>query len=442
MTRSRGLGVRFELPVGSTLGALNWVLEARPLNTYHLIHINMKDTIDLYRHRLHLPTHLKTLERRGVSRRNATTIRSFADQCAGEGLSEARVRKYASALTQLSKRSALPFDRWCKAEVTRVVGTIERSAYAASTKRDFRICLKKFFRWLRDTEEGYPPEVRWIRISERRQSSTLPEELLTEEEVKGLVEAAVCARDKAMLFALYESGCRIGEIATLRVRHVAFDDYDAQLSVTGKTGPRRVRLISAVPTLSAWVDAHPRGSDPGAPLWVNLGNRRHGQAMAYAAIRQMIIRTARKAGIKKRVYPHLFRHSRATHLAGHLTEAQMKEYFGWVQGSDMAATYVHLSGRDVDDALLKLHGLKKADREVSQDKLKPRACPRCHAMNSATSQYCGRCRMPLDTQAALGAEADPEHWDRLMRVFVQDPRVQALWKQKLADMMTKAGGAR
>ena len=34
----------------------------------------------------------------------------------------------------------------------------------------------------------------------------------------------------------------------------------------------------------------------------------------------------------------------------------MKEYFGWTQASDTAAVYVHLSGRDVDSALLKLAG--------------------------------------------------------------------------------------
>jgi len=41
----------------------------------------------------------------------------------------------------------------------------------------------------------------------------------------------------------------------------------------------------------------------------------------------------------------------------------MKQYFGWVQGSDMASVYVHLSGRDVDNALLKLNGL-----EVKEEK--------------------------------------------------------------------------
>jgi len=34
----------------------------------------------------------------------------------------------------------------------------------------------------------------------------------------------------------------------------------------------------------------------------------------------------------------------------------MCEYFGWIQGSDMPSTYVHLSGRDIDNAILRIHG--------------------------------------------------------------------------------------
>ena len=64
------------------------------------------------------------------------------------------------------------------------------------------------------------------------------------------------------------------------------------------------------------------------------------------------------AGINKRVYPHLFRHSRATIMASHLTEFQMNQYFGWIQGSKMASTYVHLSGRDLDNALLEFNGME------------------------------------------------------------------------------------
>ena len=48
-------------------------------------------------------------------------------------------------------------------------------------------------------------------------------------------------------------------------------------------------------------------------------------------------------------------------MANHLTEAQMNEYFEWVQDSGMPCIYVHLSGRDIDDAVLKANGIVKID---------------------------------------------------------------------------------
>jgi hypothetical protein len=76
-----------------------------------------------------------------------------------------------------------------------------------------------------------------------------------------------------------------------------------------------------------------------------------------------LIKVSNKAGINKNLHPHLFRHSRATYMANFLTEAQMNAYFGWVQGSDMPAVYVHLSGRDIDDAVLKANGIMKSENE-------------------------------------------------------------------------------
>jgi hypothetical protein len=48
----------------------------------------------------------------------------------------------------------------------------------------------------------------------------------------------------------------------------------------------------------------------------------------------------------------------------------MKEYLGWTQASEMAAVYVHLSGRDVDSALLKLAGkeVPETERELETDR--------------------------------------------------------------------------
>lgn len=44
----------------------------------------------------------------------------------------------------------------------------------------------------------------------------------------------------------------------------------------------------------------------------------------------------------------------------------MKELLGWVQGSEIASIYVHLSGKDVDNALLKLNGVHVEEEQSRQ----------------------------------------------------------------------------
>ena len=52
-------------------------------------------------------------------------------------------------------------------------------------------------------------------------------------------------------------------------------------------------------------------------------------------------------------------------MANYLTEAQMNVYFGWTQGSDMPGVYVHLSGRDIDDAILKANCVVNKNAKAS-----------------------------------------------------------------------------
>jgi len=102
-------------------------------------------------------------------------------------------------------------------------------------------------------------------------------------------------------------------------------------------------------------------------------------------------------------------------MAQHLTEAQMKEYFGWVQESKMAARYVHLSGKQVDDAILRLHGLVAEDR--SEDILKREPCPRCKEVNDVNNKYCQKCWLPLTEDAAREThEIDRKDQDGIITV--------------------------
>jgi integrase/recombinase XerD len=99
---------------------------------------------------------------------------------------------------------------------------------------------------------------------------------------------------------------------------------------------RRIRAVWSVEYLKSWLQVHPEESNPEAPLWATLNSKENLlKPLQYAAIRMKLKRIAKKAGINKRIHPHLFRHSRATYMANYLTEAQMNVYFGWTQGSDM-----------------------------------------------------------------------------------------------------------
>ena len=192
-------------------------------------------------------------------------------------------------------------------------------------------------------------------------NSKLPEELLTSDEIQDLVNAANNARDRALIAALYESNTRIGEFGSLRIKHIVFEiireTLTAVLIVNGKTGMRRIRIVQSAPYLQEWIKQHPHGDDPEAWVWNNLNTLSSSRPVRYGAFYTMLKVCAEGAGIKKNVHPHLLRHSRSTYLANHLTESQLCYYSGWVMGSNMAATYVHLSGKDIDNSILEMNQL-------------------------------------------------------------------------------------
>lgn len=374
------------------------------------------------------------IERAAITPANKQDILAFRDQCFSEGLSVARVEKYLGHLKSLASRLNKDFAAATMEDIQRLVRDIERADLSEWTKRDFRITLKKFYRWLRGTERD-PPEVAWLRSDVRNHRRKLPEEVLTEEDVCKLIDACYTTRDKALVSVLYESGCRIGELASLRIKHVVPHPHGLRLIVDGKTGPRRVLIVSAAPCLSEWLNMHPRKSQPGAYVWVAQDCRR--QRLSYPRVYDILTTAARRAGIAKPVNPYTFRHSRATYLANHFTEAQMNEFLGWVQGSDMPAVYVHLSGRDVDNALLKTYGIAPDSKEGVQTQLKPKPCPRCALQNAATNKFCSRCGTVLEQRTAremIKRHLERSQADEIVDILVEDNEFRAMLSRKLKEL--------
>lgn len=386
----------------------------------------------LYNHEKSLKSTEERIRNSNITEANKQFIFNFESQCFAEGLKIARVLKHLIELKVLADMIGQDFKSMSKQDMMTLVGRIERMDRKERTKQDYKSLIRKFFRWL-DREDI----VDWIKIPLRKDSRKLPEDMLSEQEIEKMINACEHPRDRAMIGCLYESGTRISELGNLKIKHVKFDQYGAALMVDGKTGMRRVRIIFSSPYLATWLENHPFRQNPEAFVWVGIGTVGRNAPLQYGAIRMHLKRIAEKAGINKRIHPHLFRHSRSTHLAKHLTEAQMKQYLGWVQGSDMAAIYVHLSGRDVDNALLKMHGMLTEDMKDVQ--MSPKQCTRCSVMNSPTTKFCSKCGMALDIKAALEIEGkDSEITMDFIQFARNNPNIVDFMKNLMQSVPTKA----
>ena len=118
-------------------------------------------------------------------------------------------------------------------------------------------------------------------------------------------------RDRAILELLYSSGLRLAELAALDL--LDLDLADGTVRVTGKGSKDRIVPVGklARQALRSWLTS--RGALAGADETAVFVSQRGGR-LAPRSIQARVKFWARRQGIDANVYPHLFRHSFATHL--------------------------------------------------------------------------------------------------------------------------------
>ena len=268
-------------------------------------------------------------------------------------------------------------------------------------KKDMRI----FFRWFktgsrvkRSQNEPEVYELQGIKMGKVK-DRIAREDLFTQKDIEKLL--AVCNnsnRNKALIDVHSEAGTRPGELISMRIKDVVFDEYGGKIKVEGKTIARQIRIIRSVPNLLRYLEDHPFKDEPDHPLWIQLGKVRYGEAMTYASIRQMLYKVNKMAKTGKRATAlNHFRHSEATDSANFMTEAQMRKRHGWSPSSKMPSRYVHMIDSDVENVILERHGIKKKENKISNP---PRKCQFCDMFNSHDAKLCVKCSKPLDSMEA------------------------------------------
>ena len=356
--------------------------------------------------------------------RNGDLALRFLNYLGALGLSTARISKYAGHLPSLLRAIEFNPSEATREDIEKVVAWINSQPYKELTKRDLKITLRKFIQYAKlgscDKNTQLPPEVTWFSLKVREKDSrATPENLLTPEDFKAIVQNTENRRDRALVHVLFEAALRPGELLGMTIGSVQFKENYCLISVNGKTGIKRIPLVVSFKPLLEWLREHPYKNDLEAPLWISLATNYKGKRLCYRHFRLTIKRLVKKAEVKKNVWPYLFRHSSLTALAKVFTEARLEQYAGWVHGSKMTRRYVHFSARDLEDAVLELHGFKKS--EGTQGLLKLVECQRCRNKNSPANVRCGFCGMILDKETAFKIEEreqerEKEILDRLERL--------------------------
>jgi integrase/recombinase XerD len=148
-------------------------------------------------------------------------------------------------------------------------------------------------------------------------------EFLTEEEIEAILRIPdrrilQGKRDYAILLSMLTTGLRKAEICTLKVKDLKTYRNQPVVDILGK-GDRFWRLPLRTETLLAiqdYLKASKNGKDPGQPIFRTLGKHGpYGQAgLTPKAVDCLVKTAAKRALIRKRIHPHVMRHTFATTL--------------------------------------------------------------------------------------------------------------------------------
>ncbi len=252
-----------------------------------------------------------------------------------------------------------------KGLVTEEVGTDELAEFlkqrreeslCAASVRLTTVHLKVFFRWLH-ANQGFPMDPAQPLLASkagRRLPETLDAETIERWISSINTEVPLGKRDCAILELFYSAGLRLSELCSARLEWL--DTDEGFLRVQGKGKKTRITRVGtrALAALTEYLtQERPKLVKSKTHSEIFLSVR--GTHLSSERVRQIVKKRALEAGIPLPIYPHMLRHSFATHLLeGGADLRIIQELLGH---SDIATTqiYTHVSSQGLKDTHRKFH---------------------------------------------------------------------------------------
>jgi integrase/recombinase XerD len=224
--------------------------------------------------------------------------------------------------------------------ITEYLADRKRAGLAASSIKLIVVALKIFFRFLlgKGAVRRDPTETLSLPRIERYLPETL-NEIQAEQLLEAIdTKAPLGLRDRAMIELLYASGLRISELANARLEN--FNAEERILRVVGKGNKTRLVPVGrkACEAIAAYLSTErPKllSRRTGNEIFLSV----RGTKMTTVRIWQIVKKHAKRSGLEANIYPHLLRHSFATHLLGNGADLRIiQEMLGH---ADISTTQVY-----------------------------------------------------------------------------------------------------
>ena len=214
------------------------------------------------------------------------------------GFSDVTIDGYKKVLTRVLKDLGTLKPR--RSQVENYIVEMRKKKYSFSHIRNTSVILEKYMEFIG----------RSVKFARMRRPKPIIKDTLTEGEIARILAACKNSREQAIIATLAYSGIRNKEFCGLKTTSVDLDGGVLKI-VNGKGSKDRIAYISreCVKIVSEYLRDYPRNGQSFLITTLVRDNQYTGWDL-----RKRVKVLARRAGIRKRTFPHLFRHSLAVNL--------------------------------------------------------------------------------------------------------------------------------
>ncbi len=324
-----------------------------------------------------------------------------------------------------------------KTAAKEIAGWINAQYDNPETNKTYRDAFRSFGKHATEGDE-IPDTISWVPTGYPRNYDRTPDPSKMfdwEDHVVPMLDACKNYRDEALIGLAFDIGPRSGSLQDITLGDLTDAEIGLRVTLEDKRGTRSPALVLAHDRVRRWLDVHPAGDDPDAPLWSRLDRP---TPISAAMIRKVFRQAADRADMTPpaKPTPTRFRKSSASYFAAkpEVTQVDLENRYGWVRGSDEAARYIAVAGADSDRAAAKAVGMAV---DTSDDTpVAPVSCPRCDRdtpRDKDTCQWCGQALSP----SAVTARDDAE--ERVRQTLAELPPETATEMSDVLELLADPG---